>query len=260
MNPSDPWNVYAPFYDWENAQTLGRADLPFWRRVIRSVDGRVLELGCGTGRLTLPLSRAGAPFVGIDRSEAMLARADRRVRARRRRGSANALSLALGDIRTLPFRRASFAAVLAPYGVLQSLLSDRDLNATLASVADVLTPSGIFGIDLVPDVPKWREYRDRVQMRGKAAGNVHLTLVESVRQDRARRQTVFAQRYLTRRGSRVSEQSFELRFRTLPIPQMTRRLKRHGFAVEAVLGDYEGAPWQEDADQWIILARKRPAL
>ena len=37
--------------------------------------GHVLELGCGTGRIYLPLGRAGVPLVGIDRSERMLARA-----------------------------------------------------------------------------------------------------------------------------------------------------------------------------------------
>ena len=50
--------------------------------------------------------------------------------------------------------------VLAPYGILQSLLRDRDLAATLARSARVLTPGGLFGIDLVPDVPHWREYTE----------------------------------------------------------------------------------------------------
>ena len=37
---------------------------------------------------------------------------------------------------------------------------------------------------------------------------------------------------------------------------MTQRLERAGFAVEAVLGDYRGRPWDERADTWIILARR----
>src|SRR6185503_1300261 len=78
----------------------------------------------------------------------------------------------------------SIGLVLAPYGVLQSLLRDRDLVAALASVSRVLKEGGLFGLDLVPDVPNWREYRNRIQLRGRAAGGAHLTLVESVRQDR----------------------------------------------------------------------------
>jgi ubiquinone/menaquinone biosynthesis C-methylase UbiE len=255
----DPWNAYAPFYDWENARTLGREDLPFWRRVAKSAEGPVLELGCGTGRLTLPLARAGVPLVGIDLAEAMLARAARRVRARRRRSRATWPTLVRGDVRALPFRPRAFAMVLAPYGVLQSLLTDRDLSATLQNVARVLAPGGVFGIELVPDVPRWREYRNKVQMRGRAAGRAHLTLIESVRQDRRRRQTLFTQRFVVRRGRRVDEWAFDLRFRTLPVPEMLRRLTRHGFDVQALYGDYERGAWHPDADHWIALARRHPS-
>ena len=45
------WDEYAPFYDWENARTVGRRDVPFWQRLAASQEGRVLELGCGTGRI-----------------------------------------------------------------------------------------------------------------------------------------------------------------------------------------------------------------
>ena len=74
------WDEYAPFYDWENARTLGRRDVPFWRTLALRHDGPVLELGCGTGRISIPLAKAGVSLVGIDRSDAMLARARQRIR------------------------------------------------------------------------------------------------------------------------------------------------------------------------------------
>lgn len=260
---SQGWDQYAPFYDWENARTLGRADVPFWQRVTSRARGPVLELGSGTGRVTLPLARAGVRIVGIDRSAAMLERASRRVRAMRprarvghRKGLVRVPRLTLGDIRTLPFAPHAFSMVIAPYGILQSLLSDRALGSTLNEVARVLRPGGLFGMDLVPDVPKWREYRDKVQLRGRTAGGVRLTLIESVRQDRKRRLTVFTQRYLARRGRTTTEQAFDLRFRTLPIRQMIGRLERRGFIIEALIGDYRGRPFDERSDAWIVLARR----
>ena len=39
------WDEYAPFYDWENAQTLGRRDVPFWQRVAAETPGTVLGTG-----------------------------------------------------------------------------------------------------------------------------------------------------------------------------------------------------------------------
>ena len=250
------WDTYAPFYDWENAQTLGRRDVPFWRRVASKAGGRVLELGCGTGRVSMPLARAGIDLVGVDRSAPMLERARRRITSSPTRQLARFLRFVRSDIRALPFEARSFAMVIAPYGILQSLIRPRDLTATLASVARVIAPGGTFGIDLVPDVPKWREYSNRVQLRGRAGG-AQLTLIESVRQDPQRRLTTFEQKYVERRGARTREHRFDLTFRTLSVPQMMQQLERAGFAVDAVLGDYHGRPWDDRADVWIIVAKKR---
>jgi ubiquinone/menaquinone biosynthesis C-methylase UbiE len=249
------WDTYAPFYDWENAQTLGRRDVAFWRGVAGRAHGPVLELGCGTGRISLPLARAGVSLVGIDRSAPMLERARAQILKSKVPRSHRCLRLTRGDIRALPFADAAFPMVLAPYGILQSLIRPRDLTATLAAVARVLAPGGVFGIDLVPDVPKWREYENGVQLQGKSHGAT-LTLIESVRQDRTRRLTTFEQTYVERRGRATREHTFELTFRTLSVPDMTRQLERAGFVVDAVLGDYRGRAWDERADVWIIMARR----
>src|SRR5262245_14021479 len=252
------WDEYAPFYDWENARTLGRRDVSFWQRLAARAEGAVLELGCGTGRVSAPLAKAGIRIVGVDRSASMLARAAMRD-ARLNRGSRRAtkqLTLVRSDIRTLPFSEAVFSMVLAPYGILQSLLRDSDLKSTLESVFRVLAPGGTFGIDLVPDVPNWQEYSNRTKLKGRTAGGAHLTLVESVRQQPRRHLTIFEQRYLERRDGRRIEQRFELQFRTPPMRQMVRRLEAAGFSVTAVLGDYRGRPWDERAEVWLILATR----
>jgi SAM-dependent methyltransferase len=258
------WDEYAPFYDWENARTLGRRDVPFWRTMALNAGGPVLELGCGTGRIALPIARAGADITGIDRSEAMLTRARQRVRRAR---PAGAVRLVRGDIRHLPFpvgrapgRRArtggqGFALVMAPYGVLQSLLRERDLAATLADVHRVLEPGGALGLELVADLPSWEEYRRRVSLAGWRGGS-RVTLVESVRQDPARRVTIFEQEFTERRGRDHRTRRFSLSFRTLSVRQIQRRLEKAGFEITALLGDYQGGPWDRRAEVWIVLARK----
>jgi SAM-dependent methyltransferase len=255
MEGWEGWDEYAPYYDWENAQTHGRRDLAFWRRVATASPGPVLELGCGTGRVTFPLARAGVSMVGIDRSARMLARAAQR---RRRLRSAPHIRLIRGDIRHLPFPARSFPLVIAPYGILQSLLRERDLAATLASVADVLQSGGTFGLELVADLPSWEEYSRRVSLRGRRANGTRLTLVESVRQDRARRLTLFDQEFVERAGAEVRRRRFTLSFRTLSVRQMTRRLQKAGLEVTALLGDYDGGPWHPAAEAWIILAKRVP--
>ncbi len=247
------WDEYAPFYDWENARTVARRDVAFWQRLAAAQEGRVLELGCGTGRITVPVARAGVDVVGVDRSAQMLARG----RARLRRARQHA-ALVRGDIRYLPFRRRpGFGLVMAPYGILQSLTRETDLVAALESVAGVLRRGGLFVVDLVPDLPRWSEYQGRTSLAGTRGRGTNLTLVESVRQDRRRHLTIFDQQYIERRGRERRVHRFSLTFRTLSIPQMARRLERAGFRIDAVLGDYRGGPWDTRADVWVIMARKR---
>jgi len=252
---SEGWDQYAPFYDWENARTVARRDIGFWQRLAVANDGPVLELGCGTGRVALPVVKAGVQLVGIDLSAPMLARA--RARLTRARLAERAL-LVRGDIRQMPFRsRKGFGLVMAPYGILQSLTREKDLAATLASVARVLKRGGLFGLDLVPDLPRWSEYRRRTSLTGRKDAKTTVTLVESVRQDRRRQLTIFDQEYVERRGRERKVHRFALTFRTLSVPQMVRRLEHAGFVIQAILGDYQGGPWDERADVWVILARKK---
>ena len=135
---SEGWDAYAPFYDWENAQTVARRDVAFWQRLAIVHEDPVLELGCGTGRIAVPVAKAGARLVGVDRSAPMLSRARRRLKRARIQDRA---LLVRGDLRTLPFP-AGFPHVMAPYGILQSLTREADLSATLSSVARTLRPGG----------------------------------------------------------------------------------------------------------------------
>ena len=92
--------------------------------------------------------------------------------------------------------------------------------------------------------------------RARRGGTARVTLVESVRQDRARKVTIFDQEYVERRGRRRIAKRFSLVFRTLTVPQMARRLEKAGFRIKAILGDYNGEPWDPRADVWLILAEK----
>ena len=255
MDGHEGWDDYAPYYDWENAQTVGRRDIAFWQRMASAVDGPVLELGCGTGRVALPVARQGVTVVGIDRSAPMLDRARTRVKRARLQSR---VQLVRADIRQLPFPDRSFPLVMAPYGILQSLLVERDLTRTLAAVTRVLTRKGTFGLELVADLPAWDEYSRRVSMRGKfGPSGKPVTLFESVTQDRRRHITRFEQEFVEGRGQDAVRRRFSLAFRTLTVPQMVRRLEKAGLEVSALLGDYQGGPWDLRAEVWIILARRR---
>jgi ubiquinone/menaquinone biosynthesis C-methylase UbiE len=246
------WDRYAPFYDWENARTMGRRDVAYWTRFASAGRGHVLELGCGTGRIALPISGVVRSCIGLDLSADMLARAVYRAR---RRSRSTRPRLLRGDIRQLPFASGSIGTVIAAYGVLQSLTSDADLNATLAEVARVMKPGARFGIDLVPDLPSWESYQRQLRFRGTLRGR-HVALVESVRQNRRRGLTIFDEEFLVGRGRQAERHTFTLTFRTLPMRDVLARLTAASLAIDAVYGSYRRAAWTEDAETWLVTALK----
>ncbi|MBY0497154.1 MAG: class I SAM-dependent methyltransferase [Cyanobacteria bacterium] len=261
MKGHEGWDDYAAYYDWENAQTVGRRDSAFWSDfALRASSGqarkdpRVLELGCGTGRVAIPVAKAGATVVGIDRSASMLDRGRRKVK---RAAVGSRVQLIRGDIRYLPFPDRTFPLVMAPYGILQSLLDEQLLAATLKDVRRVLTRNGTFGVELVADLPAWDEYSNRVTLRGaRGPHGKPIKLIETVRQDRRKHITRFEQTFVEGRGRSETRKTFALGFRTLSVPQMVERLEKAGLVVSSLLGDYQGGPWDLRADVWIILARR----
>jgi hypothetical protein len=146
---------------------------------------------------------------------------------------------------------------MAPYGLLQSLIADDDLGAVLAEIRRVLPRGGLVGIDLVPDLETWNEYTGAVSLRGRGRRGATITLVESVRQDRRRRLTIFDEEFIERRKGQKVRHRFSLTFRTLPFEEMLARVRAAGFRIEATAGDYRGGPWTPDSDVWLVRARKR---
>ncbi|MBP0496493.1 class I SAM-dependent DNA methyltransferase [Pararoseomonas indoligenes] len=119
----------------------------FYREEAQRQGGPVLELACGTGRLTLPIAADGHEVIGLDASHAMLAAAARK--AGERRLSAN---FVLGDIRDFDLGRR-FGMVIISCNSLAHLTEAEDLRACLAAVRRHLAPGGLFAFDVVsPDL------------------------------------------------------------------------------------------------------------
>jgi SAM-dependent methyltransferase len=125
---------------------LARRDVDFYLGEAREAAGRVLEIGCGTGRVLLPITRAGFEVFGVDASQEMLDRcaaklteepADVQRRVRLRQGDAR--NFDLGE---------AFELVIAPFRVFQHQITTEDQLAFLATVARHLKPRGRFAFDV----------------------------------------------------------------------------------------------------------------
>lgn len=135
-----------------------RSDAAFYRMLANERLGlgdasAIVELACGSGRLTVPLLRAGHAVIGFDRSPQMLIEAGKRVRKLPRITREKALFFR-ADMRAFAVR-APVAFVLAGFHSLQHLVEDADLLACFANVRSSLRDNGWFAFDVLPPHPAW---------------------------------------------------------------------------------------------------------
>ena len=136
----------ARYYDLSHSWLTD--DIPFVLAQAREAGGPVLELGCGSGRLLVPLARAGHAVVGVDNAPEMLARAEARLAAEPGDVRARA-RLVAGDVRTLrlPAEEGAFALAFFGYNTFMHL-DEAAVAATLRRLRPLLRRGGRLLLDV----------------------------------------------------------------------------------------------------------------
>ena len=111
--------------------------------------GRALELGIGTGRVALPLQRAGVRVEGIDASPAM-------IKVLQAKPGGDAIPVTQGDFADVGVE-GEFALVYALFNTFFALLTQEEQVRCFQNVAGHLMPSGVFVIEaFVPDLTRYQ--------------------------------------------------------------------------------------------------------
>lgn len=139
----------AKYYDLEPSFP---EDIPFYRDLLPSPEASVLELGCGTGRVLLPLANDCHAITGVDRSEAMLSVCREKIRDAGL--PPERVAIVTADITDFDLGR-SFDLIIAPYRVFQNLETDAEVDGFLRCVGHHLAPEGTCILDV------FRPYWDR---------------------------------------------------------------------------------------------------
>jgi SAM-dependent methyltransferase len=136
--------AYDAFYSSSGPQIAG--DVAFYQRIAREVGGPVLELACGTGRIALPLGKAGLHVTGVDRSEAMLTIARCKLVALPASEQA-CVTLVNQDMSALNLGRR-FGFVFVPFRSFQALLTIDLQRKSLEAIRGHLEPTGRLALHL----------------------------------------------------------------------------------------------------------------
>lgn len=239
---------YAEFYAMEMDGFT--EDIHFYKTHCGKASS-ILELGCGTGRISRALAKAGCRVTGIDISLEMLKQAGNH--------SLNPQSFICMDMTAMAFR-ADFDHILIPYNTLNLLKNIPLITRCLQQVYRYLRPGGSLLLQLhIPD-------GEIIEMNGKRRFQFQVfplpqrpgkLIKETLRSyDNTTREIRMEERYRVRpTGSNTSREDFNhvLHLAGFPVRQWLNILTQSGFPNYTLFGDYNSGPFNRDTDSTLLI-------
>jgi len=239
----------AVLYDAED--TPAQNDLPLYLAAAKKARGPVLELACGTGRLTLELARAGINITGLDISAPMLGQA-------RKKAVEMGLKpeLVLGDARSFRLKR-KFKLIFIPFNSMQHLADRASLERFFASVRAHLAPGGRFMLDVFNPHPHYlvRDTEERLPVAcyKDPRDKEQILVEEQYSYDRAAQVSRITWHYIRGRKPFASK---KLNMRCFFPQELDALLHYNGLKVLKKYGDFDLKPFTGTSPKQIIVCRK----
>jgi SAM-dependent methyltransferase len=241
--------IYRDGKAYDNMFPGSEVDFPFWLALAHAYGGPILELGCGTGRVSIPLARQGYAVTGIDLAEAMLSEARRKAAEQQvdvEWVTADMQDFDLGE---------TFSLVIIPANTLGHLLTLSDFEGCMRSVRRHLAPDGRFVIDYF--VPKMALLLDKPGERSPFAeyfdpdANGQVVVTESyVYEPDTQIKRITTYHAIP---GRDAESVGALDIRMYYPQELDALLRYNGFVIDAKYGSYEQGAFSSSSEKQLIV-------
>ena len=253
--------TYRPdLYDVVTPPSL-QGDVEWYRAKAEAAGGPVLELGAGTGRVTLAIAEAGIPIHALDSSREMLEALAAKL-AGRPRELRDRVTLVAGDMRTFDLADR-FPLVISPFRAFLHNVTDEDRLATLARVRHHLHPGGRLAFNVYhPSLLIMSRHAGPLEGVWRWAGNFPLpgggfvARSEANRYDTVRQVVHSQHRYeeYDDDGLLIRTTLHRLQLAYLYRGDIEHLLTRAGFTDIAIGGGFGGRPFSDDTDELVVEA------
>jgi len=245
------YRLAAKFYDLFGSKN----DLEFYKELALQNGNKALELGVGTGRLAIPLAKAGITVVGIDNSVHML-RVAREKLAKETETVRRHVILKKGDMRNFELKQL-FPFIYVPASTFDHNITVEERKRTLNCVYKHLEKNGAFAFDLeqaTPDKPETSWWIDRKEIDG---GRMVV-------------RSIFTRRNMTKRtcnldlffdvykNGKLLERYHEYgEVAIISKDEITKLLEENGFRVKSIYGDFNKSKYGNDSPRIVLVTRKK---
>jgi len=247
----------AQHYDLEHYAKNN--DLSFWVKIAKKVRGSILEIGCGTGRVTLPILENGINIYGIDKSLVMIEELIKKTKIAKTKATPH---LFVDDMKTFDLKR-HFSLIICPFNTFLTLLSNDERQAFLTNVYYHLKKGGLFVFDVLDSntnylVPtkKWRLEKINKYPNGYLSKRYFLNKNKNMKTKTIN--IKFKTELFNDKGKLINRWFFNYFSAFLKTREIIILLEKYGFSIETIYGDYKGTKLQhvKIPENRIFIARK----
>jgi ubiquinone/menaquinone biosynthesis C-methylase UbiE len=251
------WDEFSAFYDWEQKiiNPAQNGDIDFWRKILMHNAGNVLEIACGSGRLTIPIAEAGIDITALDYSPKMIELLKQNAKNKKLK---NNIKICLADMRNFNINE-KFSFVLMGYFALQLLTSLREQIQCLETIYNHLKPKGLLGLDIYPCVCEGNDTSEKELLYTTEFPFDHsqITMYSSYSIDRLRLIKTWHDEY-----EQVNHANEKLYHNTISLVEcspsyMELLLEKCGFEIIHLYGSFDKGEVSEKSNNLLYICQKK---